>query len=547
MPNSDKPRENIMKTTSNIFAILRLLLIVTALAVAASVSTLSAATNTWNGGAGDWGTAGNWSGGVPADNEIALLPGNSPNAITISGTTAAIASLQTESTSAAWMITNGTLAFRTNATGTIVTPLNGNTGSLTIHSQISADNLAITGSRLDIYNANNDITGIITLQTNSRVIFRAPGTAGSATINLRNGTQAQLGAGVFTNDIQLQGGNNMGIYGFGLNNKTLEVAGTISEVSGPRNMVFSALNDNATIVISGNNSYTGDTSIGRNSTGSTTTIRITHGNAFGSSNSVANVTFLSGVNNGPQTLEMAGGITVANRNLTLFGEGVGSKGSLYNASGDNTWAGGIDLGSTSNATIGVTNATMLIVKGVVSGNAAGGLTKTGTGALVLEGDNTYSTGTTVSQGLLLVENTSGSGTGTGNVSVLNGAGIGGNGTISGDLSFASGAKFEFTLNDTLKVSGNISFTDFSINSVVTADWNAVTNGTYTLIGGTGAFNYSGVDFVTTLDLGGGRTAGLKQGSLQMEVVPEPGTLWLLGLAGLGVALLQRRHRSRRGV
>jgi len=394
-----------------------------ALAAAISVSTLSAATTTWtNAGDGTWETGSNWSGGAPDTNDIAFLGGSTTRTITISGTTEAIASLQSTNTNnSAWVLTNGILAFRTNENGSITTALNGNNTSLAIHSQISANNLVITGSRLDIYNTNNDITGTITLQTSSRVIFRTPGTAGSATINLRNSTQAQLGAGVFTNDIQLQG-SSLGIYGFGLNNKTLEVAGTISEVGGSRNMVFAALNDNATIVISGNNSYTGNTSIGRNSAGSTTTIRITHGNAFGSSNSVTDVAFLSISNNGPQTLEMAGGITVVNRNLTLFGEGIGSKGSLYNADGNNTWDGGMNLGTVDNATIGVTNGTTLTVKGAISGSAVGGLTKAGAGALVLEGDNTFTTGTTVSAGTLELKASSGSALGsTASVSVGSGA------------------------------------------------------------------------------------------------------------------------------
>ncbi len=397
-------------------------LMITAFAVAVSVSTLSAATSTWNGGGGDWETNSNWAGGVPGDNDTAFLPGNSPNTITITGTTAAIASLQTENTSAAWVLTNGVLAFRTNASGSITTPTNGNTGSLTIYSQITANNLNITGARIDIHNTNNDITGTITLLAGSRVIFRAPEAAGSATFNLRNSTQLQLGAGVFTNDIILQGGNNMGVYGFGLAGKTLEVAGNISEVSGPRDMVFSALNDNATIVISGSNSYSGNTTIGRTTATSDTTIRITHDNAFGSSNAVANVTFLSTTNTGAQTLEMSGGITVVNRNLTLFGAGIGSKGSLFNASGNNTWDGGIDLGITNNPTIGVTNGTTLTVKGEITGNAVDGLTKAGEGTLIFEGDNSYSTGTKINAGTLELKASSGSALGgTASVTVSSGA------------------------------------------------------------------------------------------------------------------------------
>jgi len=61
------------------------------------------------------------------------------------------------------------------------------------------------------------------------------------------------------------------------------------------------------------------------------------------------------------------------------------------------------------------------------------LVKDGTGTWSLTGASTYSGGTTVLAGKLLVNNTTGSATGTGNVSVSTGATFGGNGTISGKV------------------------------------------------------------------------------------------------------------------
>src|SRR4029077_16033701 len=60
----------------------------------------------------------------------------------------------------------------------------------------------------------------------------------------------------------------------------------------------------------------------------------------------------------------------------------------------------------------------------------GSISKIGTGTLTLTGANSYSGSTTVTSGILLVNNISGSGTGTGAVSVNAGT-LGGSGNIAG--------------------------------------------------------------------------------------------------------------------
>jgi autotransporter-associated beta strand protein len=86
--------------------------------------------------------------------------------------------------------------------------------------------------------------------------------------------------------------------------------------------------------------------------------------------------------------------------------------------------------------IQVTAGQTLTANGLVSG--ASGLLKGGEGALVLSGNNTYTGPTTVFAGTLLVNNTMGSGTGTGAVTVTSGGTLGGTGTVSGAASVASG-------------------------------------------------------------------------------------------------------------
>jgi len=95
-------------------------------------------------------------------------------------------------------------------------------------------------------------------------------------------------------------------------------------------------------------------------------------------------------------------------------------------------------GTTFNVASGATNGVDLYVPAVLIhsywdyGNF-GTLVKTGPGTMEVTGNNLYQGGTTVSGGTLLVNNTSGSGTGSGGVTVQSGGTIAGNGTITGDI------------------------------------------------------------------------------------------------------------------
>src|SRR5262249_4101192 len=75
--------------------------------------------------------------------------------------------------------------------------------------------------------------------------------------------------------------------------------------------------------------------------------------------------------------------------------------------------------------------------GGASGGTGASFTKIGKGTLTLSGANTYTGGTTVTAGALVINNTTGSGTGTGAVQVNQGT-LAGSGTISGAVTVGTG-------------------------------------------------------------------------------------------------------------
>jgi len=90
------------------------------------------------------------------------------------------------------------------------------------------------------------------------------------------------------------------------------------------------------------------------------------------------------------------------------------------------------------------------------------LVKTGTGELVLNGASTFSGGTTISAGTLLVHNTTGSGAGTGDVLVQAGAILGGTGSIAGATTLDDGAILAPGASaGTLTCNGDLTLSDLS--------------------------------------------------------------------------------------
>ena len=260
---------------------------------------------------------------------------------------------------------------------------------------------------------------------------------------------------------------------------------------------------------------------------------------------------------------------------------------------------GIALGTNTSRVIDVSNGSAMVdaaLSGTLSGNEVV-LTKTGTGTLELTAANTYSGGTVISAGTLLINNASGSGAGSGNVTVNNGGALGGTGAVSGEVivnaggSLLPGASIEtletgaVTLNngsalgyevdssvaasvgaDLLKVSGNLALdgtVTLSLTDIAGAASAFALGTTFSLVNYTGTWNGGLLTFDGNAIANGGIfTAGLNTWQLEYDAtsggsnfsgeyfggsfvnivaVPEPSTLLSL-LGGLGILACMRRRR-----
>ncbi len=537
-------------TSSCLANVRRAPVLASSIAILLISGTFAEAGNIWDGGGGDdnWGTGNNWNpNGSPG-------PG-SGNDLFFAGTTR-------------------------------LTPFNNYTPfddwrHVTFNA--GAGSFNITGNAIDLFgkienlSTNSQTAGFVSIALNSATLNEFNPVNGNLTITSTN---------IFTNGNQLKVfGNN----GFSLSfssGTNIQQAGSV------------AINQNSTVIYNSAHSYTGDTFINAGA--------LQFNSGASAASSIIRVGDTSGV--AAARLSMASGATVNSTVVVRPGSSGTKTISSLATSGTGTVSGGVFLDadvSTSSAlggTLAFTAASFdlknqrLTVEGTGAttissalGNSVGSgkLTKNDSGILSLtSGSNNYSGGTTVNGGLLAVNNASGSGAGTGSVTVNNGGTIGGNGFFTGNAIINSGgaiapgnsigsldtgslsltsanASFEFELDlgvldaDLLNVTGTITLgggnLDLSLLNaplslafpqtflIASNDLSEAVNGTFGSFTGLPA----GYGVIVDYDFLGTDSLGrIGDGNdIALKIVPEPATaVW-----GLAVSLLAfgRRSRARR--
>ena len=277
---------------------------------------------------------------------------------------------------------------------------------------ISSTTIQLVGGNFNVANVSNGTDLLVSTNIASDVQSDKAATI----IKSGAGTMTFTGQNTYTqqtivNDGTLQignGGTTGSIIGNVTNNSSLvfnrsDVMTYSGQISGSGTLIK---NGSGTLVFTGDNTYTGGTSVNDGTLYLRTDLFAAQGALF----SMGNLTIASGATLMSDRGNLAGNLTL-NGGTWVENNGFGG-----------SWSGSVSLGATSTFQSDYYQTVTANITGT------GGLTKTGSGILTLSGNNSYTGTTTVSAGTL---NVNGS-TSASSFIIASGAKLGGNGAIGSD-------------------------------------------------------------------------------------------------------------------
>ena len=330
---------------------------------------------------------------------------------------------------------NGAVTMNANRIVTV------NGGNLTVGGAISGSTasfgLSKAGAGTLVLGGSNTYTGNTTINAGTLRTSAANVISDSAAVIIASGATFALSGNDTVASISGAGdialGSNTLTFG---DSSSQTVSGIISGTGGSL-----VKNSSGAINLTGNNSYSGGTTI------STGTIRIGHDNALGSgllkfgvTGTTATITFASTDATDRTISNALAHINGSNWNTTFGSPGTGNL----------TFSNSTSVALTATRTFTVNNSWTYFANAFIS--SVGGITKEGAGTLILAGNNTYPGATTINAGTLQI----------------------GNGGATGSLSTSS----NITVNGTLAFnrSGDVfQGTDFS-NAAITGTGSLIQNG-----------------------------------------------------------------------
>lgn len=232
------------------------------------------------------------------------------------------------------------------------------TGTLTISSTISgaAGSLLKTGTGTVALTGTNAYTGGTTINEGTLSVSGGAALADTGAVTLANNATAVFQVNASETIGTLNGGGALG------GNISIASGATLTVTQGSTQTFAGIVGGlgsftkagTGLLVLSNANTYAGLTTV------SDGILRITNASALGNTGSVTQTTVA-----GSGRVELSGGITVVNEDITITGVGNGSQGGLHASSGVNEWAGQVILGS-SPSRVGASGNATLIISGKIT-------------------------------------------------------------------------------------------------------------------------------------------------------------------------------------